>query len=93
MNQQRDPLVLYRLQVLREYVASYNSLAATVSIATTRVTKDTATKGAIVNPEGRRAPKTIEPWRQSDMDMERTIIDTTRSCSRKDSMSFTLARI
>lgn len=90
MNQQRDPFVLFRPQVLREYVASYNSLAAMASVATSRATKDTATKSAIVNPEGRRAPKTIEPWRQYDMDMERTIIETVlrETDSRQDSILF-----
>lgn len=73
---ERQQLALFQLQELRQYVESYNSISAAASIVTSRVTKDTATKGEITNPEGRRAPQTIEPWRQSDIDLERAIIDT-----------------
>lgn len=40
-----------------------------------RVTTQTATKGAITNPEGRRAPTSIEPWTQAESTEERAIID------------------
>lgn len=62
-------------QTLRQYVESYNSLSTNASAAIARVTRHTATKGDITNPEGRRAPQTIEPWTHADRDLERAIID------------------
>lgn len=62
-------------QNLRQFVESYNSLTTNASAAIARVTRHTATQGDITNPEGRRAPKTIEPWTHADRELERAIID------------------
>lgn len=71
-----DPFSRYRPQKLREYVSSYCNIAVTASVAmSVGVTQDTATKGAITNPESRRAPRTIQPWSNADNDLERAIID------------------
>lgn len=83
MEQQRDLVSLFQPQGLREYIASYNSICATGSIATTLVTKTTATKG-----EGRRAPKTIEPWRPADIGLERAIVDAVLKKADSDSLLF-----
>lgn len=66
----------FRPQNLRSYITSYRGISSTASVAARAVTKSTATKGAITNPEGRRSPKTIEPWGQSDRDLDSSIIDT-----------------
>lgn len=66
----------FRPQNLRSYITSYRDISSTASVAARAVTKSTATKGAITDPEGRRAPKTIRPWGQSERDLDSSIIDT-----------------
>ncbi|POS80747.1 hypothetical protein DHEL01_v200834 [Diaporthe helianthi] len=64
----------FKKQSLREYVDAYSRISRGAAFAMQRVTTGTATRGAITNPEGRRAPKIIEPWTQDQVDQERAII-------------------
>lgn len=66
----------FRPQNLRSYVASYADIARPACVAATTVTKETGTKGAITQPEGRRTARLIAPWTRADLSEERAIIDT-----------------
>lgn len=58
----------YQPQLLRAYIDSYTCIARNAVFDMQRVTTHTATKGAVTNPEGRRAPKIIEPWTREMVD-------------------------
>lgn len=65
----------FQRQGLRSYVTSYHGIVRDVESLMRGVTKQTATKGLITNPEDRRAPRVIEPWTPAERDQERAVID------------------
>ncbi|KAL2281232.1 hypothetical protein FJTKL_11677 [Diaporthe vaccinii] len=64
----------FQRQGLRSYITSYYEITHDAELMR-GITKKTATKGPITNPEGRRAPRVIEPWNPAERDRHRAVID------------------